>query len=409
MRPMRIAFYHNLPSGGAKRVAYEQVRELSQRCYEIYEFVLSTADANFMSLESYIRERYSFDVQPLHWFQGRIPFLTPYIHAFQGFRYQGTVNRLNAKIAQQIDRGNFDLVLLMDCQLTTIPHVLQHLATPAVLYLNSLPINRQNENRSNGSRDLVTVFKEIYYAPARISHTLRMRYIDLRNLKAAKALLINSHFASKWMAQHYGVQPKVVYPGVDVTVFRPEGVHRRDFMLAVGSLTRGKGYRFMLKALGRVPANLRSKLIIAANFIDNAEWQAVLELAALHGLQIEIRKVKSEAELVRLYNEAQMLLFTPVNEPLGLVALEAMACGTPVVGIKEGGLCETVLNGETGLLTERDPEDFAQAVTWMRDHPNERQHMGEVGIRYTRSKWTWSHAVDCLETVFTDVLPKKVR
>jgi glycosyltransferase involved in cell wall biosynthesis len=112
--------------------------------------------------------------------------------------------------------------------------------------------------------------------------------------------------------------------------------------------------------------------------------------------------------MVRLYNQAQMFLFTPYKEPLGLVALEAMACGTPVVGIGEGGLRETIIDGVTGILTDRNPEEFAQAVSWMLAHPTDRDRMGQVAVEHIRSQWTWNRAVDHLESIFATVVAKPV-
>ncbi len=63
--------------------------------------------------------------------------------------------------------------------------------------------------------------------------------------------------------------------------------------------------------------------------------------------------------LVLLYNKANLVVYTPYQEPFGLVPLESMSCGTPVVGVNDGGVMETVTNGKTGILTERDTKIFA--------------------------------------------------
>lgn len=74
-------------------------------------------------------------------------------------------------------------------------------------------------------------------------------------------------------------------------------------------------------------------------------------------------------QLVLEYNKAQICVYAPVLEPLGLVPLESMACGTPVVGVREGGVLESIVHEQTGLLTERDPAQFAGAVQHLLSNP----------------------------------------
>ena len=68
----------------------------------------------------------------------------------------------------------------------------------------------------------------------------------------------------------------------------------------------------------------------------------------------------TDEELVILYNKAKLVVYTPYMEPFGLVPLEAMSCGTPVVGVNEGGVMETVLNGKTGILVERNVNNICK-------------------------------------------------
>lgn len=99
-----------------------------------------------------------------------------------------------------------------------------------------------------------------------------------------------------------------------------------------------------------------------------------------------------------MYNRALMLAFVPVMEPFGLVALEAMACGTPVVGIREGGVRESVVDGRTGRLVDRIPDDVAGAIDALVQHDELRERYGAAAADYVRQEWSWSRCIDRYES-----------
>jgi glycosyltransferase involved in cell wall biosynthesis len=103
------------------------------------------------------------------------------------------------------------------------------------------------------------------------------------------------------------------------------------------------------------------------------------------------------------YNKARLCVYAPVKEPFGLVPLEAMACGTPVVGVREGGVSESVRHGETGLLTERDPRQFAEAIISLLNDPERRTQCGCQGRIFVEKQWQWEQSVRDLERHLTEV------
>ena len=100
---------------------------------------------------------------------------------------------------------------------------------------------------------------------------------------------------------------------------------------------------------------------------------------------------------MKAYNQAVLTVFPSLLEPLGLVPLESMACGTPVVGVAEGGIRETIINYKTGLLTERDPYAFGAAIELILSDAQLRLDMGQNARQHVLEKWTWEQAIDTLE------------
>jgi glycosyltransferase involved in cell wall biosynthesis len=401
---MHIALYHNLPSGGAKRLLFNQVLGLKKRGHTFEEYILSSAEVEFLAITPFIDARHVFEVQTFEWYRNRIPLLTPYIHAAQGLHFQSYLDKLQKEIANKINQAEFDLAFIHDCQFTTIPHIINHICVPKVLYLNSLPLSRQVRKPNNKPRSIYRVIKSLYYFPAECSHRFRIHRIDLANLRAVHAILINSQYAAKWMKDHYGIDCVVVYPGIDTEQFRPLDIEKEDYLLAVGSLTRGKGYRFLVSALNCIPFEFRPKLVIAANFIDLREEQTILDVAKNLGVKLEIKCIRNDIEMTQMYNKARLLLFAPYDEPLGFAALEAMACGTPVIGVNEGGLIETIKHGETGLLVDRNPHTFASGILTLLNNLDYREKMGQAGINYVKKNWTWDKTIDNLESIFQTVI-----
>ena len=118
-------------------------------------------------------------------------------------------------------------------------------------------------------------------------------------------------------------------------------------------------------------------------------WKAYLErLAVKMEVDLHMLSMIDDGHLRDLYNKARMVLFAPYLEPFGLVPVEAMACGTPVIAVREGGMKETVVHNETGLLVERDEMAFSEAVSRLLKDAELRDAMGRKGIEAVRDFWT---------------------
>jgi len=112
-------------------------------------------------------------------------------------------------------------------------------------------------------------------------------------------------------------------------------------------------------------------------------------------LQIEVGI--DQKALLQRYNNSTLVAYAPHNEPFGLVPLEAMACGKPVVGVNEGGVKETVINELTGLLVDRDPEKFGRTLQLMLSKPDLVDQYGRNGRRHVLENWSWERSVQKLE------------
>src|SRR2546425_4791312 len=154
--------------------------------------------------------------------------------------------------------------------------------------------------------------------------------------------------ASKVTVIHNGVDPQKYYPRDGVESLAKFSI-RTPFVFFVGRLSRQKGIFDLLHAMDHVPGG--TTLVLATGKPDTPGIEADLRSAIKSRNDVVwIRDMLEDHDLVNLYNEAAVFACPSVYEPFGIINLEAMACETPVVATRVGGIKEVVVNEETGLL-----------------------------------------------------------
>jgi glycosyltransferase involved in cell wall biosynthesis/phosphoheptose isomerase len=207
----------------------------------------------------------------------------------------------------------------------------------------------------------------------------------------------------------------VVPCGVELDRFRPDGPceRRRAGMrrlLCVGRLVERKGIGNVIEALAELPD---TELVVAggpprAELAADAEARRLRGVAASCGVaeRVDLRGRVERSELPALLRSADVVVCAPWYEPFGIVPLEAMACGIPVVASAVGGMIDTVVDGVTGLhVSPRDPERLASALRPLLDDPGYRAALGRAGVRRARRLYDWGRVA----TATLDVYARQVR
>ena len=163
---------------------------------------------------------------------------------------------------------------------------------------------------------------------------------------------------------------QVIHNGIDPEIYRPQpspetltrfGIDpTRPFVLFNGRITRQKGLALLLAAALKLDPQYQ--LVLVASSPDTPEIAAEVaaltgRVAAERGNLIWIDHFISREDLIHLHSDAAVFVCPSIYEPFGLVILEAMACETPVVASRVGGIPEIVVEGETGFLVDYDPAD----------------------------------------------------
>ncbi|MGA3323491.1 MAG: glycosyltransferase family 4 protein [Terriglobia bacterium] len=387
---MRIAVFHNLPSGGAKRALYTFVKYLKSVGHQIDVHVPSTADESYLPLQGLVD---GFHVYPVRrTMAGVLSSSFRYFLPTYASSLLADLKRTQERIAKEINGGPYDVVFAEQDQYTGAPFVLRYLKKPTVYFCQQpCPSGEavpKSLARAQQSMETLPTYKKLWRAHVKS----RLPKIDKENAAYAKYILANSYFSRESIVRAYGLNSYVSYLGIDTDLFRPMALPKENFVLSVGSCGPPKGHDFAIRALSFLGKQERPKMVIVGNTADPA-WEAYLvQLAAGLGVDLAIKKLIPDSELVHLYNTAKVFVYSTILEPFGLAPVEAMACGTPVVAVKEGGVRESVVANETGFLTDRDEETFAAALRELSQNDRLREQMGARGVEVVENFWTLEQA-----------------
>lgn len=391
---VKIAVYHNLASGGAKRACYEVISRLARK-HSVSVYTLSTADLEFCDLRGKVEGHHIYSFSPQSLFES--PFGR--LNQFQRWRDLKELIRVGKRIAAQINREGFDVVYVHPCQFTQAPALLRHLRIPAVYHVHE-PLRRVHEVQPRRPYDNDGLRKALDRVdPLLALYNQESVELDLEMTRSADLLLANSRFTANAIRQIHGRDAEVAYFGVDTNAFRPliREKGREDFILSVGSINPHKGFDFLVESVARIPAGKRPGLRIVFNSGDEREKEYLRSLAKRSRVDLTMEGPITDGQLLRRYNQASAVVYTPHREPFGLVPIEAMSCGTPVIGVAEGGICETVIHGENGLLLKRDVDCFAVAIQRLLENDPLRVRLGHRARDFAVRNWSWEKSVAAIE------------
>jgi glycosyltransferase involved in cell wall biosynthesis len=192
--------------------------------------------------------------------------------------------------------------------------------------------------------------------------------------------------------------------GVDLGLFTAVGHAasrpRRYRILSVGRLVPRKGVDLVIRALPHLAAAGYDdvELLIVGGGAESGvlhadpEVQRLMALAEELGVlpQVALLGQVPRADMPAIFRSADAVVCTPWYEPFGIVPLEAMVCGVPVVAAAVGGLRDTVVDHVTGIhVPPRDPEAIAAALALLLGHPALQAELGAAGQQRARSRYSW--------------------
>jgi glycosyltransferase involved in cell wall biosynthesis len=389
---MRIAVCHNQPTGGARRALHCFCSQLKTR-HSLDVFTLDSADDDWL---------HDADVaETVH--RGRLRRRKPirlglYLNDVLASLNRRYLDLAYASMARRIDAACYDVALVDVCRFSLVPSVLDHLRTPSVFYAHNGPAWLEGDAwappRTRWERA-----RDIWHRPMARAREVSLIARQRSSAQAASLVVTNSQHTAHRLKAAYDVESVVCPPGIPLPVESETG--RSSFVLSVGEIEPRKGFEFLIEALGRLDAPLRPPLRVLATRANPMELTRIRDRALRLEVALDVLVAPQADALAWHYAHASVFAYAAHNEPLGLAPLEAMAHGTPVVAVAEGGVAETVTSGVTGYLVERDVGEFARHLELLLRDEASLATMRSAARAQIEKQWDPARRTEALEEILT--------
>lgn len=321
---MKIAVFHELPNGGARRVVNDFGKKLKKK-NRIDLYIVDSQKRR--EEEKFFTKIYYYKFISPKWSGGNWR-----IRLYKDTLELWKLYKLHKEIAKKINKGKYDIVIAHPSLFTQAPFILRFLFLPRVYYAHEAyriiyePYFKHNY--------FLGIYRGLYESSSRYFK----KVVDVINIKNADYIIVNSKNTKKNISTFYSKKSTVCYPGVDVDFFSPSKITKDIDVLFIGSLDDNTDGFYDLK-----DALLNMQKIKLEIVGDGKKWL-------------------TNKELRNFYRRSKIVFCGAYNEPLGLVPLEAAACGVPVIAVNEGGYKETVIDGKTGYLVKRDSREIKGVI-----------------------------------------------
>jgi alpha-1,3/alpha-1,6-mannosyltransferase len=375
--PLRIAFVHPfLRLGGSERLIVDAAAWLRQAGHAVT--ILTTQHDPARSFEAArdgtLKVRVFGDWLPVQ-ILGRL-------------RAPCTLARMTALSAAATRlRGSFD-VAVCDLVSHVVPLVRRAIGCPVLFYCHFPDLLLTPERRS---------WYRAYRWP--------LDWLERRGIESADAVLVNSRYTQGIFEQVFpGRRPGVLHPGVECAEYAgipPVSESGEIVLLSVNRFDSKKNLGLALETLAALRPRLREgvfarvKLVLAGGhdwaFAEStATLDGLREQAARLGLADQVQFVTNATDSERraLLAACRCVLYTPRGEHLGIVPLEAMAAGRPVIAVNEAGPVETVVDGRTGFLCPPEAGAFAERVAVLIEDEELARHIGVAAREHVQANFS---------------------
>ena len=300
------------------------------------------------------------------------------------------------KCALAINQGGFDVLFANSCFYYGVPFISRFVNIPKVLYLGepnrylyeAMPEQIWEAPEKTSSK-WSSKFWVYFFSNTWRTNKYRV-YVreERKNFQAFDKVLVNSYFSMESCKRAYGLLSEVCYLGVDDSLFKPVShLKSESYVVGLGGFYSHKNPELAIRAVGEVKEN-RPKLLWIGNMVDEKYWLEMVELARSLNVTLEVKKMVTDEQLVRLLSGAICMVYSSNLEPFGFAPLEANACGTPVIAVAEGGVRETIIHEKNGFLVNQNAKEIAKYILQLSENQELRSKISKFSINNVKENWS---------------------
>ena len=232
-------------------------------------------------------------------------------------------------------------------------------------------------------------------------------------LSKADLVTSSSKFEYNFLNQNYETQEqklRIVYPGVNVDLFKPISTKKENTLLVVGRIQPQKGQINTLKLfhkLHMLSPDLKLNFVGGPSGNDGKEYLKTIENEIEQtGLKNNVQFLNSatQEQLINEYNKAKIVVHASQYETFGLIALEANACGVPVVSINQGPLKETIENGQNGYIAESFEDENLILFCKNLLSDSEYQSKTQINCLNVAKQYDWKNTAKQLKEIYQELI-----
>jgi len=390
---MRIAVWHNLPYGGAKRALFEHLKALKEEGNFVEIWTTDFHIDQPLDLQLFGKQHVismGLGAENLH---------SRYKNPMSIIETRKTIDKLKEVqkyAADQINSLGFDVAFVNSCSVSYMPFISEFLSIPSILYLGEpyrwlYEASPENIWQAGNFHKFQLGARWFDY---KITYSKRLQVRqEINAAKRYAKVLVNSFYSKESVMRAYGIEPEVCKLGVDTELFNNTRYEEKEnYVVGMGVLYAPKGTERAIYLVGKIRADIRPKLYWIANGVDGEYLKHVTLLAIEKGVDFEVLVNISQSNLVERLAKAKFMLYTPRLEPLGLAPLEANACGTFVIGIAEGGVRETIIHQRNGFLIDSiHDKKFPEYAETLLTDKELSVRLGSQARDFVIENWSFSH------------------
>lgn len=352
----KIYLYSNLPSGGASKI-FNLVKE-NLVGYEI---------VNVKGLKVKPKNIFDYLLKSIFW------------------------NTLNDyRLAKSINKS--DILICFQSWLVNSPPILRFVKTNKIIFICHEPLREYYDNYLLSNKSIKERAIDILKYPIKI--------IDKLSISRKSIIIIaNSNFSKNLIKKIYKKKSLVICPGIDLNIYsniKYLADNRRNQVISMGAINKLKRYEFIIEVIANIPKNFRPNLVLIGNG-GNASYIRNLRTLALNcGVKLKIYLNANLPDIKRELSKSKIFIYAPINEPYGLVVIEAMASGLPLFIYKNGGGYSEVVGGNNGVIMNNlDPNSWAKELEKVLDSNIKLMKYSKNNIKLSR-KYSGKKYIDKL-------------